>query len=143
MAQKPLEETRSPQAASFRPGTRVQLALTSDLDFKANSAGDLIEATLIDSVRDSTGSVTAAAGTVVRGHLTQVEWRYLPKREVRIGIRFDRIVLRGSEIPLALMPVGARDERGKGIFTFRQDRVVLGKNFISRWVVQAPQENPK
>lgn len=125
------------RALSFPPGTQLEISLVSKIDSQVNSAGDVIEAALTKSVRVA-GRVAAPAGTLMRGHLTQMERLYLPWNQVIIGIRFDRMMLGKSEIPLALAPAGEMDERGRGIFTFTGKRVVLGKKFVSHWVVRAP-----
>jgi hypothetical protein len=122
---------------AFPPGTQLELSLVSKIDSQVNSAGDVIEAALTKSVRVA-GRVAAPTGTLMRGHLTQMEHLYLPWNQVIIGIRFDRMMLGKSEIPLSLAPLGEMDERGRGIFTFSEKRVVLGKKFVSRWVVRAP-----
>lgn len=119
---------------AFPPGTELDLSLVSKIDSQVNSAGDVIEAALTRSVRVA-GRVVAPAGTLVRGHLTQMEHLYLPWNQVIIGIRFDRMLLGKSEIPLSLAPLGEMDERGRGIFTFSEKRAALGKKFVSRWVV--------
>jgi hypothetical protein len=125
------------RALSFPPGTQMELSLISKIDSQIYSAGDVVEAALTKSVRVG-GRVSAPAGTIVRGHLTQMEHTYLPWNRVVIGIRFDRMMLGKTEIPLHLAPLGEMDERGRGAFTFNGKRAVLEKKFVSRWVVRAP-----
>jgi hypothetical protein len=125
------------RALSFPPGTQLELSLISKIDSQVSSAGDIVEAALTKSVRVG-GRVSAPAGTIVRGHLTQLEHVYLPWNQVVIGIRFDRMMLEKTEIPLALAPLGEMDEHGRGTFTFNGKRAVLEKKFVSRWVVRAP-----
>lgn len=138
----PSEEVRAALVATLPQGTELELSLTSKIDFAVNSAGDIIEAALTQTVRDAVGRVTAPSGTIVRGHLTQVQRRYLPRKEVIVGMRFDGMMLGESEVPLALAPLGAMDERGRGIFIFSEERAVLGNKFVSHWVVR-PEEAPK
>jgi hypothetical protein len=125
------------QSLSFPPGTQLELSLISKIDSQVNSAGDIVEAALTKSVH-GVGRVNAPAGTRVRGHLTQMEHLYLPWKQVVIGIRFDRMTLGKSEIPLALAPLAEVDEHGRGTFTFNGKRAVLQKKFVSRWVIRAP-----
>ncbi len=125
------------QTLSFPAGTQLELGLISKIDSQVNSAGDIVDAALTKSVRVA-GRISAAAGTIVRGHLTQMEHVYLPWNRVIIGIRFDRMMLGKSEIPLALDPLGEVDEHGRGTFTFNGKRAVLEKKFVSRWVVRGP-----
>jgi hypothetical protein len=133
----PSRADQAAQALSFPPGTQLELGLISKIDSQINSAGDIVEAALTKNVRTA-GRVSAPAGTRVRGHLTQMEHLYLPWNQVVIGIRFDRMMLGSIEIPLALAPVGEKDERGRSTFTFNGKRAVLEKKFVSRWVVRAP-----
>jgi hypothetical protein len=125
------------RSLSFPSGTQLELSLISKIDSQINSAGDIVEAAFTKNVRVG-GRVSPPAGTIVRGHLTQMQHLYLPWNQVVIGIRFDRMTLGKNEIPLALDPLGEMDEHGKGTFTFNGKRAVLEKKFVSRWVVRAP-----
>jgi len=127
------------RTGSFPRGTQLELRLVSKIDSQVNSAGDVIEAALTQGVRVA-GRVAAPAGTIVRGHITQMEHLYLPWNQIVLGIRFEKMMLGKSEIPLALDPRGDKDARGTGIFTFNEKRTVLGAKFVSRWVVRGPQK---
>lgn len=118
-----------------RPGTALDLRLVTKLDSEVDSAGDSVEAALIRPVRAADGSIIPV-GTVVRGHLAQVERTSFPKPSVRLAIRFDTIMTGGTPTPLALTPTGTMDGRGHGVFTFPRNRVVLDGGFVSRWRVR-------
>ncbi len=139
----PSTDVQVARVTSIPPGTELELRLLTSIDSGLNSAGDGIGAAIVKSARDARGRIAAPAGTIVRGHLTQMERRALPRKEVIIGIKFDRMILGESEIPLALAPRGSMDGLGRGVFTFRRERAVLGRKFISYWVVRPPQEAPK
>jgi len=129
----------SPKAAKVPPplpakGSELRLKLASKIDSNVNFAGDGLEAALVRPVRDTQGG-TIRAGTVFRGHVAELEKVYLPKRQVVIAIRFDSIVLNGAPVPLSLEPVGEMDQRGHEVFRLAGARSVLGKGFVSRWLV--------
>lgn len=118
-------------------GTQLQVKLTSKIDSDLSSAGDILEATLVRAVPGTAGRMIPA-GTVVRGHLAQVEKIYVPKPAVALAMRFDTIVLDGAPIPLNLAPVGKQDLRGRAVFNFPLQRVILDSKFISQWRVRSP-----
>ena len=122
-------------AALPRSGTTLELRLATKLDTGLNTAGDPVEATLVRAV-PAAGGRAIPAGTVIRGHLAQVERTYVPKPAVKIVIRFDTIVSGGIPIPLALSAAGKMDARGRGVFTFSRARVMLDSQFVSRWRVR-------
>jgi hypothetical protein len=115
-------------------GSEVRLRLASKIDSDVASAGDSLEATLVRPVRNTEGG-SVPAGTIVRGHLAQLERIFLPQRQVVIAIRFDTIVLNGAAVPIRLDGIRKVDTRGRGIFTFSGPRVVLDQQFVSQWRV--------
>lgn len=117
------------------PGTQLELRLRSSIDSDVNWGGDRVEATLTHAVKTSKGG-TIPAGTVVRGHLAEVEKVFSPYRGVRLTIRFDTIVLNGAPVALAMKPEGKQDLRGRGVFQFAKPRVVLDRRFTSKWRVR-------
>ena len=120
-----------------RPGTKLELRLASIIDSTLSWGGDPVEATLVRTVR-GTDSRPIPAGTVVRGHLARVERTYAPHPAVYIAMRFDAIVLDGAPVSLNIIPVGKQDLRGRAVFNFRQEKVILGSKFVSQWRVLSP-----
>ncbi len=120
-------------------GSEIRLRLASKIDSDVSSAGDSLEAKVVRAVPDTEGG-TIPVGTVIRGHLAELESVYFPPRQVA-AIRFDTIVLNGAPVPLIIDPIGKTDQRGRGIFTFDGKRLVLGKEFVSRWRVRSPVNN--
>jgi hypothetical protein len=122
-------------------GSELQLRLASIIDSEVAAAGDSVEATLVRAVRASDGS-KIAAGTVLRGHLTQLKRAYIPKRELRVGIRFDTIVLNGAPVVLRLAPIGEGDVHDNAIFHFPGiKKIVLGKKFVTQWRALANRDD--
>jgi hypothetical protein len=80
-------------------GSELRLRLVSKIDSQVGSAGDSLEATLEHAVRDAEGG-TIPAGTVIPGHLAQLERVHFPQRRVVIAIRFDTLVLNGALVRL-------------------------------------------
>ena len=116
-------------------GGELRLRLASRIDSEVNFDGDILEATLDRLVRDTQGG-TIPAGTVVRGHLAQVEKVNFPNRQVVLAIRFDTMVLDGTPVPVKLVPRGKMDQRGREMIRFPGSKLVLGPEFIWRWRVQ-------
>ena len=130
-------DSSQPQAARamLHRGSTLELRLVTNLDSGLSSAGDPVEATLVRPVQASDGRAIPA-GSVVSGHLTEVQRTYSPEPRVRIAIRFDTIVIDGRSTPVTLFPTGKVDRPGRGVFTFSRERVLLDRKFVSRWRVQ-------
>lgn len=120
-----------------RPGTKLELRLASRIDSTLSWGGDPVEAILVRSVRGTDGR-PIPAGTVVRGHLARVERTYAPRPGVSVAMRFDAIILDGAPVGLNLIPVGKQDVRGRAVFNFRQEKVILDDKFVSQWRVRSP-----
>src|SRR5579862_4461701 len=115
-------------------GAEVQLQLLSKIDTSIASAGDSLEATLVRPVPDAAGG-TIPAGTVFRGHLTQLE-RIVPSRQLVLGVSFNAIVLNGAPVPLMLQPIGESDSHGRAIYILPlEKKTVLDKRFFTGWRV--------
>jgi hypothetical protein len=117
-------------------GTELRLRLITNIDSDSNFAGDTVVGALTESVRDTSGG-RIKSGTIVRGHISQMEKVSWPHREIVMAIRFDSMVVGGVEVPVVLERLGKRDARGRGLFVFPDTRVVLGERFITRWRVGA------
>jgi len=133
--------TSTPSARPAPPGpaplSEFEVQLVSTIYSEKSFAGEALEAALMRPIHDST-SREIPAGTIVRGHLAQIERVFAPRKAIVIAIRFDAMVLSGVEVPLALEPEGRSDARGHGVFVFPGSRIVLDKKFTSWWRVIAP-----
>jgi hypothetical protein len=130
-------QAKSTEPAAPPPkGAILKLRFTSTIDSDTSAAGDAVEAALVQPVRDEAGRVVTPAGTVVRGHLTELERSYVPS--ILVKIQFSTIVLGGSEAPLRLKPSPQKNLAPGDTFIFRGKRASLGKNFVSTWIVDAP-----
>lgn len=116
-------------------GTEVELQLLSKIDTSTALAGDSLEATLVHAVPDAAGG-TIPAGTLFRGHLTQLERMYLPRRQLVLGVKFNAIVFNGAAVPVTLEPIGESDSHGRAIFGLPlEKKTVLDKRFFTGWRV--------
>lgn len=129
----PLEPAKV-SAALPVAGSEVQLRLVTKIDSERNGAGDALEATLVHPVPDTRGG-TIRAGTVFLGRLGQVEKVYLPREHIILTMRFNTIILNGAPVALTLSPIGKMDARGEEIYSFLKGKLLLDKNFVSRWRV--------
>ena len=123
-------------------GSEIQLQLLSKIDTSIASAGDSLEATLVHPVPDAAGG-TIPAGTVFRGHLTQLERMYVPRRQLILGVSFNTVVLNGAPVPLTLRPIGESDSHGRAVYSLPlEKKTVLDKRFFTGWRVVYPPEKP-
>jgi hypothetical protein len=129
----PLEPAKV-SAALPVAGSEVQVRLVTKIDSERNGAGDALEATLVHPVPDTRGG-TIRAGTVFLGRLGQVEKVYLPREHIILTMRFNTIILNGAPVALTLSPIGKMDARGEEIYSFLKGKLLLDKNFVSRWRV--------
>lgn len=138
----PDAQPASPQgapAALPAAGTQLELRLLSKIESEASFAGDSIEAVVTRRVRDSTGMIIPAK-TVVRGHIAQLQQVFNPAGAIILALRFDSLVLSGTEIPVKLEPINERNTHAKGVYVFRGARFSFGPNVESRWRVTSVQQ---
>lgn len=81
-------------------GTRLSLVLETTVSSASNSVGDRVVAKTRLNVRDRRGQIVIPAGTEVRGRVTSADPGGKMKGRARLGITFDRVVLRGEEHPM-------------------------------------------
>src|SRR5438552_17113060 len=85
-------------SSSLSSGTNVQAELTKSLDAKKAKAGDEVTAKVTQDVK-SNGQVVVRKGSKLIGHVTEAKARSQGESESRLGIAFDRAVLKdGQEI---------------------------------------------
>ncbi|HXB21344.1 MAG TPA: hypothetical protein VNV88_08185 [Candidatus Solibacter sp.] len=85
-------------AAALSGGTTLQAELTKSLDAKKAKPGDEITARLTQDVK-SNGQVVVRKGSKLVGHVTEAKARGKEDSESRLGILFDRAVLKdGQEV---------------------------------------------
>lgn len=86
--------------ASLDAGSIVQAELTKSLDAKKAKAGDSITAQVTQDVK-SNGQVVIRRGSKLVGHVTEAQARSKENNESRLGVLFDKAVLKGgSEVAL-------------------------------------------
>jgi hypothetical protein len=76
----------------------------------------------------------------------RVERTYAPRPAVSVAMRFDAIIfdaiiLDGAPVGLNLIPVGKQDVRGRAVFNFRQEKVILDDKFVSQWRVRSLRQS--
>jgi hypothetical protein len=87
-------------ASALSAGTNVQAELTKSLDAKKAKAGDEVAAKVTQDVK-SNGQVVVRKGSKLIGHVTEAKARNQENSESRLGIMFDRAVLKdGQEVTL-------------------------------------------
>src|SRR5260370_20528704 len=83
-------------ASALGSGTNIQAELTKSLDAKKAKAGDEVTAKVTQDVR-SNGQVVIHKGSKLVGHVTEVKARSKEDSESRLGLAFDRAVLKNGE----------------------------------------------
>jgi type IV secretory pathway VirB10-like protein len=88
------------KSASLSSGTAMNAALSQPLDAKKNKPGDPVTARTTEAVK-SDGKVLIPRGTRLLGHVTETKAREKGENESKLGIAFDKAILKnGQEIPL-------------------------------------------
>ena len=81
-------------------GTRLPLVLETTVSSDSSNVGDLVAAKTRLNVRDRRGNIVIPHGSEVRGRVTSADPGGKMKGRARLGITFDRVVLRGQEHPM-------------------------------------------
>ena len=87
------------------PGLTLNIELRTPITFGKAAAGDRIEGTLLESVKDRvTQRTVALAGAKVSGRLTRVELQHSGSGQYTIGLRWESLEADSVTIPLNLKP---------------------------------------
>jgi hypothetical protein len=89
-------------------GTRLSLVQETTVSSESSNVGDLVVAKTRLNVRDRRGQIVIPAGTEVRGRVTSADPGGKMKGRAVLGITFDRLVLRGEEIPMTTTRIVVR-----------------------------------
>jgi hypothetical protein len=99
---RPFPSSATSSASVLAVGTTICVALANSIDARKAKPGDAITARVTLPVL-SHGKVIIPNSAKITGHVTLVQTRSHNNNESRIGIVFDRAVLKdGSELPLSL-----------------------------------------
>lgn len=91
---------KSGAAANIASGSEANVKLTKPVDVGKNKVGDEVTATLSQDIK-SGGKVAVPKGSKVIGHVTAAQVRGKGEAESKLGLVFDRAVLKdGHEVPL-------------------------------------------
>jgi len=91
-------------AASLATGTGIYAELNGGVDSKKAKAGDAVTLHTTEGVKSSDGRMILPKGTKVVGHVTQSEARSKGANESRLGLTFDKAVLKdGHEVLLKVI----------------------------------------
>jgi hypothetical protein len=88
--------TASGAGTALSSGTAIQAELTKSLDAKKAKAGDEVTAKVAQDVK-SDGQVVLRKGSKLIGHVTEAKARSQENSESRLGIAFDRAVLKDGQ----------------------------------------------
>jgi type IV secretory pathway VirB10-like protein len=104
-------ETREPaaretQAVVVPANTQLTLRLENGLSSATSNVGDRVTARVERAVSDQ-GDVVLPGGTVLHGRVSEAEGAGRVKGRARLGVAFDRIVVRGRSYPLQATVISA------------------------------------
>ena len=83
-------------SGALSSGTTLQAELTKSIDAKKAKQGDEVTAKLTQDVKGS-GQVVLHKGTKLVGHVTEAQAKSKESGESKLGIAFDKAVLKGGE----------------------------------------------
>lgn len=83
-------------SGALSSGTTLQAELTKSIDAKKAKPGDEVTARLTQDVKSS-GQVVLHKGTKLVGHLTEAQAKTKENGESKLGIAFDKAVLKGGQ----------------------------------------------
>lgn len=83
-------------SSALSSGTTLQAELTKSIDAKKAKPGDEVTAKLTQDAKGS-GQVVLHKGTKLVGHVTEAQARTKENSESRLGIAFDKAVLKGGQ----------------------------------------------
>src|SRR5215469_5457812 len=92
----PTAQTTAEPAGGFGTGITLQAELSKGLDAKKVKTGDPVEAKLTQDVK-ANGKVMLRRGTKLEGHVTDAQGKSKENAESRLGIVFDKAVVKGGD----------------------------------------------
>ncbi len=130
--------------AALPAGLGVKILLRSKIDGETSFAGDAIEGEVVEAVLGRNKKVLIPVGALVEGRVVQLEQHFQPATYWSVGLRFQSVVVGGTESPVKLQLVtknkaeqilnGAEERRaGVGVFLVRRARLVSDRSFVSEW----------
>lgn len=91
----------APSSVGLAEGSTIDVALNKSLDAKKNKPGDEVMAKTTEAVKTAR-DLTIPKGSKVIGHVTEAQARTKAQAESKLGVAFDRFVLKdGSQIPVS------------------------------------------
>ena len=84
-------------SSGLNGGTAMQAELTKSIDAKKVKSGDEVTARLTQDVKSSDGTVVMHKGSRLVGHVTEAQARSKANAESKLGIVFDKAVLKGGQ----------------------------------------------
>ena len=83
-------------SGALSSGTTLQAELTKSIDAKKAKPGDEVTAKLTQDVK-ARGKVVLHKGTKLVGHVTEAQAKSKENSESKLGMAFDKAVLKGGE----------------------------------------------
>lgn len=84
------------------PGSVIPVQLAKSIDAKKVKSGDEVVAKVTQDMKSNNGEVILTKDTKVLGHVTEAQPRSKEQKESQIGIAFDRVVTKNSEMQMPM-----------------------------------------
>jgi hypothetical protein len=149
----PVARRRAEAPLTLPSGLALRIRLASSIDSATSWAGDRVEGVLDANAKSpSTSSVLLRKGTRVEGRLIDIAEHPGRQPSFTVELMFDTIYAGQNSYGVALAPVRSQsqdngaiprtstavaaggNENPVAVFQFPGHRLVLGRNFVSRWV---------
>ena len=104
------------------PGSVIPVQLSKGVDAKKVKNGDPVEAKVSEDLKTQQGEVLVPKDTKVMGHVTEAQARSKGQNESQLGIAFDHMVLKGTDvtIPMSIQAIISQSALNGGTGTSGQ-----------------------
>jgi len=96
----PSAQTSEP--VRIAPGSVIPVQLSKGLDAKKVKNGDAVEAKVAEDLKTQKGDILVPKDTKVVGHVTEAQVRGKGQNESQLGIAFDHMVLKGTDVAMPM-----------------------------------------
>jgi hypothetical protein len=95
-------------APRLAPGSVISVRLTKTIDAKKAKSGDEVDVRVTEDMKTVSGQVLVPKDTMVVGHITETQTRSKQQQASKVGIAFDRAVLKNGgdlSVPMSIQAV--------------------------------------
>ncbi|HEU0120759.1 MAG TPA: hypothetical protein VFQ91_09555 [Bryobacteraceae bacterium] len=120
-------------------GLRARMRLRQAITAEKAAAGDAVEAELTSDVRDASGHVAAAAGTVVRGRIVRATHTAWPSWYFVLALHFPGFRPASSSTSKRELATDWEKKHGAGVYLITGEKLTTGVRFETEWTTSTGQ----